>query len=62
MAKELEALVAKSRRCKRPKDQISCAYGLADLSTHRKSTNPTETRILLIFSGAAVGGALAELA
>ena len=36
MAKELEALVAKSRRCKRPKDQISCAYGLADLSTHRE--------------------------
>lgn len=38
MAKELEGLIAKARRCKRPADQVSCAFGLADLSTRRESS------------------------
>jgi len=32
----LEALVAKGRRAKRPREQKEVAFGLADLSTHRK--------------------------
>ena len=33
----MEALIAKARRCKRPKDQKETAFGLADLSTHRET-------------------------
>ena len=37
MAKVLEALIAKGRRAKRPREQKEVAFGLADLSTHRES-------------------------
>jgi hypothetical protein len=33
--------VGQARRCKRPKDQIECAFGLADLSTHRNIRAPS---------------------
>ncbi len=36
MAKVLEALIAKGRRAKRPREQKEIAFGLADLSTHRE--------------------------
>ena len=34
MAKELESLIAKGRRAKRPPEQKEVAFGLADLSTY----------------------------
>ena len=34
MAKVLEALIAKGRRVRRPREQKEVAFGLADLSTH----------------------------
>ena len=34
MAKVLEALIAKGRRAKRPREQKEVSFGLADLSTH----------------------------
>ena len=40
MAKVLEALIAKGRRAKRPREQKEVAFGLADLSTHRESPPP----------------------
>lgn len=36
MAKVLEALVAKGRRVRRPREQKDVAFGLADLSTHEE--------------------------
>lgn len=36
MAKVLEALIAKGRRVKRPREQKEVAFGLADLSTHEE--------------------------
>lgn len=36
MAKVLESLIAKGRRARRPREQKEVAFGLADLSTHRK--------------------------
>ena len=36
MAKVLEALIAKGRRAKRPREQKEVAFGLADLSTHEE--------------------------
>ena len=41
MAKVLEALIAKGRRAKRPREQKEVAFGLADLSTHRESPPPS---------------------
>jgi hypothetical protein len=32
----LEALIAKGRRARRPREQKEVAFGLADLSTHRE--------------------------
>ena len=34
MAKVLEALIARGRRVRRPREQREVAFGLADLSTH----------------------------
>ena len=34
MAKQLESLIAKGRRAKRPPEQKEVAFGLADLSTY----------------------------
>ena len=34
MAKVLEALIAKGRRVRRPREQKEVAFGLCDLSTH----------------------------
>ena len=36
MAKVLEALIAKGRRVRRPREQKEVAFGLADLSTHEE--------------------------
>lgn len=36
MAKVLEALIARGRRVKRPREQKEVAFGLADLSTHEE--------------------------
>jgi hypothetical protein len=36
MAKVLEALIAKGRRVKRPREQKEVAFGLADLTTHEE--------------------------
>ena len=38
MAKQLESLIAKGRRAKRPPEQKEGAFGLADLSTYCKFT------------------------
>ena len=38
MAKVLEALIAKGRRVKRPREQKEVAFGLCDLSTHGAAT------------------------
>ena len=34
MAKVLEALIARGRRVRRPREQREVAFGLADMSTH----------------------------
>jgi hypothetical protein len=34
MAKVVEALIAKGRRARRPREQKEIAFGLADISTH----------------------------
>ena len=44
MAKVLEALIAKGRRVRRPREQKEVAFGIADLSTHRKSGPHPPTR------------------
>jgi hypothetical protein len=36
MAKQLESLIAKGRRAKRPPEQKEVAFGLADLSTYEE--------------------------
>ena len=36
MSKLLETLIARGRRVRRPKEQREVAFGMADLSTHRK--------------------------
>jgi hypothetical protein len=36
MAKVLEALIAKGRRVRRPREQKEVAFGIADLSTHEE--------------------------
>jgi len=36
MAKVLEALIAKGRRVRRPREQKDVAFGLADLTTHEE--------------------------
>ena len=36
MAKVLEALIAKGRRVRRPREQKEVAFGLCDLSTHEE--------------------------
>ena len=48
MAKVLEALIAKGRRVRRPREQKEVAFGLCDLSTHgahpRSSLSPPLSR------------------
>lgn len=47
MAKVLEALIAKGKRARRPREQKEVAFGLADLSTHGNLFESSEISLLI---------------